>query len=49
MLMVCPSSTFFSWVMQFRGGILIQKPEAVKQEYEAMLRGLLEEQGRLQG
>ena len=43
---VCPSSTFFAWVMQFRGGILIQKPDAVKQEYEEMLRGLLAEQGK---
>ena len=41
---VCPSSTFFSWVMQFRGGILIQKPAEVKQKYEDMLRELLEKQ-----
>ncbi len=41
---VVPSSTFFGWVMQFRGGILIEKPADVKQAYEEMLSAVLERQ-----
>ncbi len=34
---VVPSSTFFGWVMQYKGGILIERPAEVKRNYEEML------------
>ncbi len=41
---VVPSSTFFGWVMQYKGGILIEKPAVVKSNYETMLHAILEKQ-----
>ena len=41
---VIPSYSFFSWIFQFCGGIRIAGPEKVKQEYENMLRKVLERQ-----
>ena len=41
---VVPSSTFFGWVMQYKGGILIEKPAEVKWNYERMLSDILEKQ-----
>ncbi len=45
---VVPSSTFFGWVMQFKGGILIEKPEEVKRDYEKMLAEILAKQQKLE-
>ena len=42
---VIPSNTFFSWVFQFGGGIRVAGPAEVKEEYEEMLRKVLEQQG----
>ncbi len=42
---VVPSRTFFGWVFQYRGEILIEEPAIVKKEYERMLTGILEKQG----
>ena len=44
---VVPSSTFFGWVMQYKGGILIEKPADVKRNYEGMLSDILEKQAGL--
>ena len=41
---VVPSSTFFGWVLQYKGGILIEKPTDVKQCFEEMVSALLEKQ-----
>ncbi len=41
---VVPSSTFYGWVIQYKGGILIEGPEKVKQKYEETLNGILETQ-----
>lgn len=41
---VVPSSTFFGWVFQYRGEILIEEPAIVKEEYEKMLTGILDKQ-----
>ncbi len=41
---VVPSSTFFGWVFQYRGEILIEEPAIVKEKYEKMLTGILEKQ-----
>lgn len=41
---VIPSYTFFSWIFQFCGGIRIVGPGDVKQDYEEMLRLVLEQQ-----
>ena len=41
---VVPSSTFFGWVMQYKGGILIERPTSVKKAFEKMLAGILEKQ-----
>jgi len=43
-VLVVPSSTFFGWVMQYKGGILIEKPAEVKRNYEKMLSDILEKQ-----
>ncbi len=43
-IQVVPSSTFFSWVMQFRGRILIEGPEEIQKEYEDMITHILEMQ-----
>ena len=40
-VIVAPSSTFFSWVFQFRGGIRVVGPEHVKRDYEDMLSTVL--------
>lgn len=45
---VVPSSTFFGWVMQYKGGILIEKPATVKKSYEDMLVSILNKQAALQ-
>ena len=44
---VVPSSTFFGWVMQYKGGILIEKPAEVKRDYEKMLTEILANQQSL--
>lgn len=44
---VVPSSTFFGWVMQYKGGILIEKPVSVKKSYEEMLDNILKNQSQL--
>lgn len=44
---VVPSSTFFGWVMQYKGGILIEKPAEVKREYEKMLAEIMTRQQSL--
>lgn len=41
---VVPSSTFFGWVFQYQGGILIESPEEVKTEYELMLKEIIKRQ-----
>ena len=43
-VLVVPSNTFFSWVFQFGGGIRVAGPAEVKEEYEEMLRKVLEQQ-----
>ena len=43
---VCPSSTFFGWVVQYKGEILIETPEGVKKDYEEMLSKILRKQRR---
>lgn len=40
-VVVVPSSTFFGWVLQYKGGILIESPEHVKNDYENMLSDIL--------
>jgi len=40
-VVVVPSSTFFSWVMQYKGTILIEAPEHVKNDYESMFSDIL--------
>ncbi len=45
---VVPSSTFFGWVMQYQGGILIQQPASVKASFEQMLSDLLQKQSDLE-
>ena len=44
---VVPSSTFFGWVLQYKGGILIEKPADVKRNYEKMLAVILARQSEL--
>ena len=44
---VVPSSTFFGWVMQYKGGILIERPVEVKRDYEEMLSAILAKQSGL--
>lgn len=44
---VVPSSTFFGWVMQYKGGILIERPVEVKRDYEEMLSAILAKQSDL--
>ena len=44
---VTPSSTFFGWVMQYQGGLLIEGPEEVRAAYEGMLRDILAKQEKL--
>ena len=41
---VRPSATFFSWVVQFGGGVRIVSPGNVKSEYENFLEGILKGQ-----
>ena len=41
---VCPSSTFFAWVVQFRGDVRITAPENVKKSYLKMLKNIIEGQ-----
>ena len=41
---VKPSSTFFSWVAQFGGGIRIISPASVKCDYEKLLKDLISAQ-----
>ena len=41
---VAPSSTFFGWVVQYKGGILIEGPSDVKRNYEEMLSAIQEKQ-----
>ena len=41
---VVPSGTFFGWVFQYQGGILIESPAEVRESYEAMLRSVSEKQ-----
>lgn len=43
-VMVRPSRTFFSWVFGFCGGIRIEGPEPVRQEYETLLKKVLASQ-----
>ena len=44
---VVPSSTFFGWVFQYQGGILIESPEEVKTEYELMLKEIIKRQEKV--
>lgn len=44
---VVPSSTFFGWVMQYKGGILIERPDEVKRNYEEMLSVIQAKQSEL--
>lgn len=44
---VVPSSTFFGWVFQYQGGILIESPEEVKTEYELMLKEIIKRQEKM--
>ena len=44
---VVPSSTFFGWVMQYKGGILIEKPAEVKKNYEKLLTEIMAKQQSL--
>ncbi len=44
---VVPSSTFYGWVLQYKGGILIEKPADVKRKYEEMLSVILAKQSDL--
>jgi predicted DNA-binding transcriptional regulator YafY len=46
-VVVVPSSTFFSWVMQYKGEILIEAPEHVKRAYEDMFSDILIKQQSL--
>ena len=46
---VVPSSTFFGWVFQYQGGILIESPEEVKTEYELMLKEIIKRQEMMKG
>lgn len=46
---VVPSSTFFGWVFQYQGGILIESPEEVKNEYELMLKEIIKRQEKVKG
>lgn len=41
---VCPSSTLFGWIVQYKGEIQIEGPETVKKEYEDMLSKILRKQ-----
>lgn len=41
---VRPSSTFFAWVVQFRGDVRITAPENVKKSYLKMLKNIIEGQ-----
>lgn len=41
---VRPSSTFFSWVFQFRGDMIITAPEEVKNSYLKMLKEVIKAQ-----
>ena len=43
-IVVRPSRTFFSWVFGFCGGIRILEPTSVREEYERLLRDVLEKQ-----
>ena len=47
MVNVVPSSTFFGWVFQYQGGILIESPEEVKTEYELMLKEIIKRQEKM--
>ena len=42
-----PSSTFFGWVMQYKGEILIEKPAEVKKNYEKLLTEIMAKQQNL--
>lgn len=44
---VVPSSTFFAWVVQYKGGVLIEKPVEVKRNYEKMMSVIMEKQTAL--
>ena len=46
---VVPSSTFFGWVFQYQGGILIESPEEVKNKYELMLKEIIKRQEKMKG
>jgi predicted DNA-binding transcriptional regulator YafY len=43
-LLVRPSSTFFAWVFQFRGDVIISAPNDVKENYLKMLTNAFESQ-----
>jgi len=38
---VVPSSTFFAWIVQYKGGIRIEKPEEVAEDFGKMLKMML--------
>ena len=46
---VVPSSTFYSWVFQFQGSILIEAPEDTAAAYAEMLRDSAARQDKLNG
>lgn len=41
---VAPSSTFFGWVVQYQGGILIAGPESVKTTYAELMQRIFRKQ-----
>lgn len=45
-IITCPSSTFFGWVLQYKGKILVQSPADIRKEYEDMLSKILRKQRR---
>ena len=44
---VVPSSTFFGWIFQYQGGILIESPESVQSEYDRVLKEIGKKQRKL--
>lgn len=44
---VVPSSTFFGWLLQYKGEILIESPEDVRKDFANLLSGVLKAQERL--
>ena len=38
---VVPSSTFFGWIVQYKGGILIERPTPVKEAFERMIETVI--------